>query len=95
MILSYLSGRKHRTKINNCFSEWADIILGIPQGSILGPLLFNIHINDIFYFVREDRITNYADDTTPYTINKKNDVELADALQLDAHIVKLVHPKLF
>ena len=87
VILSYLSGRKHRTKINNCFSEWADIILGIPQGSILGPLLFNIYINDIFYFVREDRITNYADDITPYTINKKNYVELVDALQLDAHIL--------
>ena len=43
VMLSYLTGRKHRTKINNCFSEWSDIILGIPRGSILGPLLFNIH----------------------------------------------------
>ena len=94
VILSYLTGRKHRTKINNCFSEWADIMLGVPQGSILGPLLFNIYINDIFYFVREDRITNYADDTTPYTINK-NYVEMVDELQLDAHIVELVQPKLF
>ena len=65
LILSYLSGRKHRTKVNNCFSKWTEIISGVPQGSILGPLLFNIYINDIFFFVNEDRITNYADDTTP------------------------------
>ena len=84
LILSYLSARKHRTKVNNNFSSWAEIISGVPQGSILGPLLFNIYINDIFYFVREDRITNYADDTTPYTI-KKNYSELVDALHLDSH----------
>ena len=64
VIRSYLSNRKHRTKINNTFSELAEIFAGIPQGSILGPLLFNIYMNDIFYFVRES-ITNYADDTIP------------------------------
>ena len=50
VIRSYLSNRKHRTKINYTFSEWAEIFDGIPQGSILGPLLFNIYMNDIFYF---------------------------------------------
>ena len=83
LILSYLSGRKHRTKVNNYFSKWSEITSGIPQGSILGPFLFNIYINDIFFFVQEDRVTNYADDTTPYAI-KKNVVELIDALQLDS-----------
>ena len=43
-IYSYLSDRKQRTKVNNSYSRWADIKSGIPQGSIIGPLLFNIYI---------------------------------------------------
>ena len=65
---SYLSDRKHRTKISSSLSEWTDITSGVPQGSILGPLLFNIYLNDIFYFVTKSNIANYADDTTPYTV---------------------------
>ena len=69
---SYLSGRKHRTKVKNRFSKWSDILSGVLQGSILGPLLFNIYINDILYFVNEKCFANYADDNTPYAIDKLN-----------------------
>ena len=48
-IYSYLSYRKQRTKVNGSFSTWAEITVGDPQGSILGPLLFNIYFYDIFY----------------------------------------------
>ena len=86
IILSCLSGRKHRTKVNNHLSDWADILSGIPQGSILGPLLFNIYINAIFYFILDDRVANSADDIYPYTM-KDNYAELIDSLQLESNIL--------
>ena len=81
-IYSYLSDRKQRTKVNNSFSEWCNISSGVPQGSILGPLLFNLYINDIFYFVNKCNIANYADDTTPYSEDTTIDA-LLNSLETD------------
>ena len=64
-IYDYLSNRKQRTKIENHYSSWRDLIFGVLQGSILG-LSFNIYLCDLFMFADNIDIASYADDTTPY-----------------------------
>ena len=66
---SFLSNRQQRTKINNAFSRYSEIKYGVPQGSILGPLLFNVYICDIFFDIIECDIASYADDNTPYNFD--------------------------
>ena len=61
---SYLSDRKQCVKISEKCSSFLNIIKGVPQGSILGPLIFNIFLNDIFYFIVKAKLFNYADDNT-------------------------------
>ena len=85
-IYSYLSDRKQRTKVNNSYSSWSNIKSGVPHGSILGPLFFNIYLNDIFYFVNKCDITNYADDTTPYAVGTTMDT-LLNSLEKDTIIL--------
>ena len=71
-IHSYLNKRLQKTNVNNNYSLWKEIFTGVPQGSILGLLLFNIYSNDIFLFVDEAFLSNYADDTALYSIHKNH-----------------------
>ena len=64
LLNSYLSGRKQQVKLNNIVSSWSCIKKGVPLGSILGPLLFIVFINDIFYSIEHGTLYNYADDNT-------------------------------
>ena len=86
LLLSYLSNRKQRTKVNSSYSDWYDIIRGVPQGSILGPLLFNLFINDLFLFLERTNICNFADDNTIYWCDSVLEIILEN-LQHDMKIL--------
>ena len=64
--VSYLQERWQRVKINTIFSSWTQLLQGVSQGSVVGPMLFKIYINDMFFALNETDICNFADDTTPY-----------------------------
>ena len=67
LIFSYLSYRTQRVKIKTSYSDKSNIEYGVPQGSILGPSLFNIDLIDLFFECDDSEIASYADDTTPYS----------------------------
>ena len=64
LILPYLTDREQATRMNNSHSLMQLILSGVPQGSILGPILLNSFINDFFYFIKKVEVHNYADDNT-------------------------------
>ena len=76
LICKYLFNRKQRTKINAIYSSWEDILFGVPQGSILGPLILNIFMCDLFIIFEETDFAGYLDDNAPFvskaTIVSKN-----------------------
>jgi hypothetical protein len=84
LIYNYLSNRKQRVKVGTKLSDWIKIILGVPQGSILGPLLFNIFLNDLFLFILETDICNFADDNTLH-VGNKNQQKVISSLTRDTN----------
>ena len=86
LIANYLSNRYQRVKIGSTFSSYLEILRGVPQGSILGPLLFNLFINDLMFFIQETEVCNFADDTTIYSYSP-NYEEANLKLSNDTHLI--------
>ena len=79
-IYFYLRHRKQRTKIADSYSSWQEMLYGVPQGSILGSLLFNADLCDLFITMSQYDIANYADDNTPY-VSGRNIEEVVASLE--------------
>ena len=73
LIQNYLFQRQQRVKVGSSLIEWLEIILGVPQASIQGTILFNVFINDLLLFTKETNICNFADNTTLYACGKELD----------------------
>ena len=73
LVCDYLLNRNQRENLNQTFCPWWDIKYGVPQGSILGALLFNFHLYDLLYFLNDFDAASYTDDTTLYTVKENKD----------------------
>jgi retron-type reverse transcriptase len=85
LMFSYLKNRKQGVKVNNKIHSFLTLVSGVPQGSLLGPILFNLFINDIVLFFKNSELYNYADDNTIST-HADSIEELISILQTESEI---------
>ena len=86
LLLDYLTSRKQRVKIGSSYSLWNEMKRDVPQGFILGPLLFNAFINYIFILFDKSKICNFADDNTIYDCGE----DLSNILENLKHGMKIL-----
>ena len=77
----YLSHRKQKIKINKTFSNWTNILHGVPQGFILGPLIFTVFLYDLFLFKPNIDLVSYADDNTPFAMGGSSELEVINEIK--------------
>ena len=86
MINNYLTNRSQRVKINSKYSSPWVSIYGVLQGSIIGSLLFNVYLCDLFLFLNDSTIINYIDDNSPFAIAQDTE-SLINLIQHDSAIL--------
>ena len=77
----YLSHRKIKIKIYKRFSKWANILHEVPQGSILGLLIFTVFLYDIFLFKPNIDLVSYADDSAPFAVGGSSELEVINEIK--------------
>ena len=82
LLYSYLSNKEQMVKINGTVSDWKRTISAFPQGSVLGPLLFNIFINDVVFTIQSSQAFNFDDDNAVFACDK-NIEEVIACLEFD------------
>ncbi|KXJ11565.1 RNA-directed DNA polymerase from mobile element jockey [Exaiptasia diaphana] len=82
LLQSYLTSRYQRVKLAQNFYTWMGVSAGVPQGSLLGPLLFNIFMNDLVFAIKNGRLINYADDSKLY-LSHKDPIALQEGINQD------------
>ena len=85
LIYSYPNDRKQRVKKEHAYRQWEEIIFGVPQGSILGPFLFNILVCNLVEFIDDDiDLASYSDGNTPY-VTATNPDEIIKSLEKNSY----------
>ena len=77
----YLSHRHLKININKTFSNWTNILDGVPQGSISGPLFFNVFLCDLFLFKPNIDLVSYGDDNTPFAKGDSSELEVINEIK--------------
>ena len=85
-IYDCLRHRKQRTRIGDSYSSWQEVLYGVPQRSVLGLLLFNADLCDLFITTSRFDIANYGDDNTPY-VSGRNIEEVVASLEEVSEVV--------
>ena len=80
-ISAYLKIRKQKTRIKSAFTDYMNVLFGVPRRSILGPILFIIFLTDLFYIYNDLYYASYTDDTTRY-LCRQNSAEAIEFLEL-------------